>query len=151
MVLRRADSSESEAVAELIWRVREQNVGPIPQQVHSLAETRAWMRDMMFPTREVWVADTRGALVALMLLRHPDWLDQLYVDASFCGKGLGSRLLALAKARCPAGLQLWTFQSNFGARRFYERHGFVPVEYTDGDNEEQSPDVRYKWSPDLHL
>jgi hypothetical protein len=32
--------------------------------------------------------------------------------------------------------------------RFYQRHGFVPVERTDGaGNEEREPDVRYQWRP----
>ena len=45
------------------------------------------------------------------------------------------------------GLQLWTFQVNEAARRFYERQGFVAAESTDGSgNEERSPDVRYTWS-----
>ena len=39
------------------------------------------------------------------------------------------------------------FQKNEGARRFYERHGFTAVEWTDGDNEEGAPDVRYRWTP----
>jgi hypothetical protein len=56
--------------------------------------------------------------------------------------------MALAKQRSPAELQLWTFQVNAGARRFYERHGFVPVELTDGaTNQERQPDVRYRWVP----
>jgi hypothetical protein len=43
---------------------------------------------------------------------------------------------------------LWTFQTNTGARRFYERHGFVAVDETDGSaNEERAPDVRYAWRP----
>ena len=29
--------------------------------------------------------------------------------------------------------------------RFYERHGFTAVEWTDGDNEEGEPDVRMVW------
>ena len=46
----------------------------------------------------------------------------------------------------PDGLELWTFQVNVGARRFYERHGFRAVELTDGSaNEEHEPDVRYVW------
>jgi GNAT superfamily N-acetyltransferase len=45
-------------------------------------------------------------------------------------------------------LWLWTFQANAGARRFYERNGFAPVEFTDGAaNEEHEPDVRYEWLP----
>jgi ribosomal protein S18 acetylase RimI-like enzyme len=48
----------------------------------------------------------------------------------------------------PHGLWLWTFQTNTGARRFYERHGFVAVDETDGSaNEERAPDVRYAWRP----
>jgi GNAT superfamily N-acetyltransferase len=43
-------------------------------------------------------------------------------------------------------LTLWTFQKNAKARAFYERHGFVPVEFTDGlTNQEREPDVRYVW------
>jgi GNAT superfamily N-acetyltransferase len=146
VALRPARRSEAAAVGELMWTVREQSTGPIPPQIHSLEETRVWMRDQ-FATHEIWVADSAGTLVALMLLRRPDWLSQLYVDQSVTGRGLGSRLLSLAKSRYPEGLQLWTFQSNAGARRFYERHGFTAVAWTDGDNEEGAPDVRYEWRP----
>ena len=54
----------------------------------------------------------------------------------------------IAKERRPRGLQMWTFQANGGARRFYERHGFVVMEATDGDNEERAPDVRNEWHAD---
>jgi hypothetical protein len=47
----------------------------------------------------------------------------------------------------PTGLSLWTFQSNLGARRFYEAHGFVAQGGTTGDNEEQAPDIHYQWRP----
>jgi len=37
---------------------------------------------------------------------------------------------------------------NEPARRFYERHGFVAEELTEGAaNEERAPDVRYRWQP----
>lgn len=40
----------------------------------------------------------------------------------------------------------WINHQNTAARRFYERHGFVPLAYTDGaDNEENRPDVLYEW------
>jgi pimeloyl-ACP methyl ester carboxylesterase len=65
------------------------------------------------------------------------------------GCGLGDRFIALAKARRPHGLTLYTFRVNGPARRFYERHGFVVVDETDGErNAEKQPDVRYAWSPD---
>jgi ribosomal protein S18 acetylase RimI-like enzyme len=54
----------------------------------------------------------------------------------------------LAKERNAEGLQLWTFQANEPAQRFYERHGFVDAERTDGaGNEERAPDIRYQWTP----
>lgn len=62
------------------------------------------------------------------------------------GLGLGSAMVERAKASMPQAVQLWTFQSNTAVHRFYERHGFVAVESTDGSqNEERAPDVRYQW------
>jgi hypothetical protein len=47
----------------------------------------------------------------------------------------------------PQGFSLWTFQANLGARRFYERHGCRQVRRTDGDNEENLPDILYEYRP----
>jgi putative acetyltransferase len=48
-----------------------------------------------------------------------------------------------------ARLDLWTFQANAQARRFYEHRGFRLVELTDGSaNEEETPDARYRWVGD---
>jgi GNAT superfamily N-acetyltransferase len=99
----------------------------------------------------VWVADLDGVVVGYMILgsQHdadgdPRKLDHLFLDPAWIGRGLGERFLALAEERSPSGLQLWTFQMNESARRFYERHGFVVAETTDGAaNEERLPDVRY--------
>ena len=82
------------------------------------------------------------------LVLDGEWVDQLYVDPPWFGRGVGSALLARAQARRPAGLQLWAFESNHRAHRFYERHGFVLAEQTDGaGNEERAPDRRYRWLP----
>jgi ribosomal protein S18 acetylase RimI-like enzyme len=60
------------------------------------------------------------------------------------GRGLGDEFMRLVRQRQPGELQLWAFQSNTRARRFYEHHGFAAVEFTDGaGNEERWPDVRY--------
>lgn len=67
-------------------------------------------------------------------------------DPSWTRRGIGTRLLSVAKRSRPEGLQLWTFQSNDGAHRFYERHGFKAEERTDGSrNQERTPNVRYVW------
>ena len=37
--------------------------------------------------------------------------------------------------------------TNIGAQRFYQRHGFVVAETTDGSqNEEKEPDIRLVWT-----
>ena len=60
------------------------------------------------------------------------------------GRGLGERFVQIAKERAPSGLQLWMFQVNEPARRFYERHGFVAEQFTDGAGNEVK-DARLKW------
>jgi GNAT superfamily N-acetyltransferase len=77
-----------------------------------------------------------------------DHVDHLYIAPSFQGRGIGDKLLALAKELRPGGLTLWTFQRNARARRFYEARGFVASEFNDGSrNLEREPDVRYVWLP----
>jgi len=143
---RLAQPEETRAVADLYLRARHAAVPAIPPPAHDDHDVHHWFATVVMPEREVWVVDGPGdtGIVALMVL-DGDWVDQLYVHPEWTGRGVGSALLDQAKARRPDGLQLWCFQSNTGARRFYERHGFDAVETTEGDNEEGAPDVRYKW------
>jgi GNAT superfamily N-acetyltransferase len=77
-----------------------------------------------------------------------DWLTHLYVHPDAIGTGIGHSLFEHVTTLRPAGFQFWVFQQNERARRFYEAHGAVAVELTDGAaNEERTPDVRYEWRP----
>lgn len=70
----------------------------------------------MFPQRELWIGvNASGAAIGHMVL-DDDFVDQLYVDPRHTGNGVGSELPAVAQSQRPAGLQLWTFQSNEGGQ-----------------------------------
>jgi GNAT superfamily N-acetyltransferase len=146
MRLRQARAEDAAEIAGVWLRSRAASVPVIPPPVHSEEEVHAWFEGVVLPTREVWVAADGEAIVGLLVLVD-DWIDQLYVEPSATGHGIGSELMAVAKRERPKALRLWTFEANVGARRFYERHGFVAVASTNGDNEEGAPDVRYDWAP----
>jgi GNAT superfamily N-acetyltransferase len=76
------------------------------------------------------------------------YVEHLYVAPAHQGIGIGDALLQKAKELRPGGLLLWTFERNHRARTFYEKRGFVAIEFADGSrNEERTPDVRYQWNP----
>jgi GNAT superfamily N-acetyltransferase len=147
--IRRAQAADAEGVADVLLAARAE-MTYLPA-VHGDEETRAWIRDVLLASSEVWVAEAEGrvagfAALGALLLEH------LYVRPGMQGRGIGTQLLERAKERRPAGLRLWVFQRNEGARRFYERHGFDLVELTDGaGNEEREPDALYEWQPTATL
>lgn len=146
IVIRRAAGSDAAEVAE-VWLRSFTAALPGVRRAHTDDEVRAGIREVVVPGQETWVAVADGSVVAMMVREGND-LDQLYVDPAWQGRGIGGRLVDVAKGRAPSGLTLWTFQVNEAARRFYERHGFVARERTDGQrNEEREPDVRYEWRP----
>ncbi len=106
------------------------------------------MRRSVIGALEVWLAEeAEHGLVGLLVL-DGEWIDQLYVDPALTGRGIGTRLLQVAKRERPQGLRLWTFVSNTGAQRFYERNGFTEIDRTDGSrNEEGAPDIQYASIP----
>jgi GNAT superfamily N-acetyltransferase len=147
MEIRKAVSSEADALADLWLRSRVASFPSIPPTVHTDEDVHRWFGEVVLPAYEVWVADSQGEPIALMVLNH-EWIDQLYVDPTWTRHGIGGTLLEHAKKARPTGLKLWTFQSNVDARRFYEARGFVATATTTGDNEEHSPDICYEWLPD---
>jgi GNAT superfamily N-acetyltransferase len=109
---------------------------------HTDAEDRAWIRSV-FARQSVWLA-LDGENIVGIAARDGEWLTQLYLLPACSGRGVGQRVLDLMLAEAPR-LKLWTFARNAGARRFYERNGFVAIEFGDGSgNEEREPDVLYQ-------
>jgi ribosomal protein S18 acetylase RimI-like enzyme len=146
-IIRRATDADAVDLADLFWTVREESVPGIPMIVHPRQSVLPFVREVLLREFEVWVAQVEERLVGFLALMPPDQLGHLYLSGEHTGHGLGSRLLAVAKQRFPEGIQLYAFQSNTQALRFYERHGFVPVAWSEDDNEEGAPDVRLEWRP----
>jgi GNAT superfamily N-acetyltransferase len=145
VTIRPAGPADAAAVAE-VWLRSFRSVYAFPP-AHTDDEVRGWIRDLLIPAGESWVVDEAGHVRALLSV-SPGWVDQLYVDPDAHGRGLGRALIDHAKTLEPSGLQLWTFQANDRARRFYGRNGFTEVELTDGaGNDERQPDVRMAWRP----
>ena len=116
--------------------------------VHTDEEVRGWIADILIPRGDVYVAESQGQVVAMLAISRDEsggWIDQLYVKPGHTGQGIGHRLLRVAHSRLKPPVRLYTFQANTGARRFYERHGYRVLRFTDGRNEERCPDVLYEW------
>lgn len=144
VLIRPARSEDLRAVAEVHLAAREAAVPAMPPLVRTADEVREFHAALDLDQRELWVAETDGVVAYAEV--NGDWLDDLYVYPYVQGQGIGSALLELIKSARPGGFCLWVFESNQGARRFYERHGLVELETTDGSgNEERVPDVKMAW------
>ncbi|MCF7688416.1 MAG: GNAT family N-acetyltransferase [Cephaloticoccus sp.] len=155
MTLRVATDADAEAVASLYIASRKQDVAFAPL-THSEGEVHMWISQSLIPSGHVWVATQAEVIVAMMATSVRDrsgWIDQLYVAPGHTRRGYGSALVDLAKKILPKPILLFSFLENHGARRFYERHGFVPERSSDGaTNEERRPDIlfRFTTTPEGH-
>ena len=104
-------------------------------------------RQVIRPQCRIWVAVSEERVVGFLAIKG-SYIDRMYVDPSEWRKGWGTRMMELAKQLCPKGLDLCTHQENYGARAFYEKHGFQPVRFGISPAPENAPDVEYHWRPD---
>jgi putative acetyltransferase len=164
--LRQARPEEARAIADLI---RSSKAAAMPWLAvpHTAEEDRNWVASVLLPEQDVWLVttaagnstegnptaadQTEGDRIVGVLALTPGHLEQLYIATDHQGAGVGRILLDHAKRLHPRGLELWAFQRNARARRFYEAAGFVPAQFTDGAaTEEREPDVRYVWRQAEH-
>ena len=143
-MLRKLALTDMDAAA-LVHRAAFDDALPALAGLHTSAEDRWFFRERVFRTCELWGSFDQFQLRGMIAFRE-GWIDQLYVLPSAQGRGVGTALLQVAQSSF-ARLQLWTFQRNTQARRFYQARGFVLVEETEGlRNEEKEPDARYLWA-----
>jgi ribosomal protein S18 acetylase RimI-like enzyme len=142
VVIRGARRADADQIADVFLGARA-CMGYLPR-THTDEQIRGWLADVVLPEQEVHVATVAGTVVGFAA-SDEGWLHHLYVDPAWHRRGIGTALLRTA---CGGRdhVQLWVFQANGSARRFYSRLGFTLAELTDGDgNEERQPDARYEW------
>ena len=142
--LRPATAADARTVAALFRTSRELALPYLP--VLHTRDDDLWFFGRLIDRGAVTVAVDDADRAIGFVGAAPGWVEHLYVDPNHQGQGVGSALLAATKSAQPEGLDLWAFQRNSRARRFYERRGFRAVRFTDGAaNEERTPDVLYRW------
>jgi ribosomal protein S18 acetylase RimI-like enzyme len=118
---------------------------------HPFEEWHRRFREEISQQQAVWVAEVDGQVVGFLAM-YParGYVDQFYVEPALQGQGIGTALLAQARAASPSGLSLHALQANVSARAFYERHGFTAGEA--GVNRVNGqPNLEYRWVPDASL
>jgi len=143
-MLRQLKLDDMDAAARVVRTAFDQAL-PSLAGLHTPEEDQWFFRERVFETCEVWGAFDGAAMRGIIAFRE-GWIDQLYVLPTAQRRGVGKDLLQVAQNAFDR-LQLWTFQRNAPARRFYEARGFALIQQTDGArNEEKEPDALYLWA-----
>ena len=141
--LRRATAYDADAITN-VYSASFRLLTFLPM-LHTVEEYRWFIANAILKEFEVTVAEDETGIVAF-LARRGEEVRLLYTRPDRIGMGAGTQLIDAAKATGIGALELWCFQANERARRFYEARGFRAIRFTDGaENEEQIPDIRYLW------
>ena len=143
-MLRQLKLDDMDAAARVVRTAFDQAL-PSLAGLRTPEEDQWFFRERVFETCEVWGAFDGAAMRGIIAFRE-GWIDQLYVLPEAQRRGVGKDLLQVAQNAFDR-LQLWTFQRNAPARRFYEARCFALIQQTDGArNEEKEPDALYLWA-----
>ena len=126
-----------------LWRASfEHGVGaPVP---HPLVDHLCYFDEHVPVETRVHLALRDDELVGFGAFT-PEAVMHLYVHVAHLGRGIGTRLLDIAKAASHGKLWLYTFVTNTNAQRFYEHHGLDVVE-RGFEPVMQLGDLRYEWT-----
>jgi GNAT superfamily N-acetyltransferase len=141
--LRRATARDADAIAN-VFSASFRLLTFLPM-LHTVEEDGRYIQNVILNECEVTVAEDESEMVAF-LARQGEEVRLLHTRPDRIGMGAGTQLINAAKASGIGALELWCFEANDRARRFYEARGFRAIRFTDGaHNEEQMPDIRYRW------
>ncbi|MCS5711646.1 GNAT family N-acetyltransferase [Candidatus Berkiella aquae] len=147
-LLRYATTDDIHDIAKVYLRSRKELVAFAPL-AHSDDNIHEWVRNTLLPNEQVIVAEKNVIIIGMMSLTSEDekkWIKQLYIHPDSVGQGVGTLMIKKAKSILGSPIYLYTFEKNIGAKRFYEKHGFLAIDFDDGSgNEEHCPAILYRW------
>ena len=132
------------------------DAGAVGRILSEFADTTDWMPRLHSRAEDIslagsmidrgWVHVFERDTILGFIARDSEEICALYVARNMRGKGIGKAFLENAKQDTQR-LELWTFQSNLRAQKFYMREGFNEVEHSDGQrNEEKLPAIKFLWT-----
>ena len=100
----------------------------------------------VFETDMAWVAQQNNQIVGFCVRNRGDEnnIGALYVASKARNRGIGKRLLDLAKGNCNH-ITVWAYEDNLQARKFYHREGLIEVS-REFDNEINLVDIEHRWT-----
>ncbi|WP_312162444.1 GNAT family N-acetyltransferase [Phenylobacterium sp.] len=147
-LIRRAEPSDAQVLSEIGARTftetfahlyPPEDLAAFLAEAYGLERTRA---DLAHPAKAQWLVESGGQAIGYALagpcdLPHPDVtpasgeLKRFYLLKDWQGGGVGGRLFAAVmdwlERDGPRDLWIGVWSENFGAQRFYGRHGFERV------------------------
>lgn len=114
------------------------------KELHSFEDHIFFLNNILNRDNEIYIATDNNKVVGIIAFNENE-IDQLYIHNDYQGKGLGKKLLDMAKINSKGRLTLYTFEVNHKAQRFYERNGFKIIG-RGHENEENLDDIKYEWA-----
>lgn len=113
------------------------------EEIHSFEDHVFFLNNILNRDNQIYIATTNNKVVGMIAFNENE-VNQLYIHNDYQGKGLGKKLLDMAKINSDGRLTLYTFEVNHKAQRFYERNGFKIIG-KGHENEEKLNDIKYEW------
>src|SRR6516225_5860973 len=109
------------------------------QASHDQELSMVYIAERMLKEWAVTVAEDDSGIVSFHGRRGEE-VGHFYTRPDRIGCGAETQLIEAAETSDVAALELWCFQANTRALRFYEARGFQAIRFTDGaNNEERTP------------
>ena len=126
-----------------MWREsKEKAIGQ--KDAHSFLEHKNYFDKVVGEKKyDVYIALAGKKIIGMIAFTVSE-VNQLYIHNDHQGKGLGKKLLDMAKNKSSGTLVLFTFEVNQKAQKFYERNGFKKIGES-AINQENLNAFKYEW------